>query len=156
MTAVVVDLDDLTPFVPGIDPAKAAAMIADAMATATLIAPCITDAAFLYPDAAKAIIRGAIIRWDSAGSGALATEQTTAGPFARMITTDTRTGRGRLFLPVEISALQKLCITSTRTAFAIDTASYGDTHSSTCALRFGASYCSCGADIAGFPIFGPP
>lgn len=27
-------------------------------------------------------------------------------------------------------------------------------HSEACSLRFGATYCSCGADIAGYPLFG--
>jgi hypothetical protein len=39
-------------------------------------------------------------------------------------------------------------------AFALDLgASYVVTHANVCSLNFGALYCSCGADIAGFPIF---
>ncbi len=30
------------------------------------------------------------------------------------------------------------------------------THADTCSLYFGATYCSCGADIAGFPLFESP
>lgn len=38
--------------------------------------------------------------------------------------------------------------------FAIDTAPcLGDGHALLCALRFGANYCSCGYDIAGFPLY---
>ena len=29
-------------------------------------------------------------------------------------------------------------------------------HAATCSLYFGATYCSCGADIAGFPLFESP
>lgn len=38
-------------------------------------------------------------------------------------------------------------------AFDIDTASAGTTHQPWCSLGFGATYCSCGADIAGYPIY---
>lgn len=39
-------------------------------------------------------------------------------------------------------------------AFSVDTvSSTGGAHLPWCALAFGATYCSCGADIAGFPIF---
>lgn len=40
-------------------------------------------------------------------------------------------------------------------AFAVDTAPTNlELHAEECALRFGGTYCSCGADIAGVPIFG--
>jgi hypothetical protein len=39
-------------------------------------------------------------------------------------------------------------------AFSVDTAPCGlGVHSPVCSLVFGASYCSCGADIAGFPLY---
>lgn len=39
-------------------------------------------------------------------------------------------------------------------AFAVDSLPSDVTiHAETCALNFGALYCSCGADIAGFPLF---
>jgi hypothetical protein len=38
-------------------------------------------------------------------------------------------------------------------AFSIDTIGVASTHLAWCALAFGAVYCSCGADIAGYPIF---
>jgi len=42
-------------------------------------------------------------------------------------------------------------------AFSVDTVSAGglEIHGETCGLRLGASYCDCGANLAGFPIFGP-
>jgi len=39
-------------------------------------------------------------------------------------------------------------------AFDIDTVSTDVTHSVTCSVNFGATYCDCGAEYAGFPIFG--
>lgn len=38
-------------------------------------------------------------------------------------------------------------------AFDIDTVASGAVHLPWCSLSMGALYCSCGADIAGFPIF---
>jgi hypothetical protein len=38
-------------------------------------------------------------------------------------------------------------------AFAVDTAPCGSAHLPWCSLYFGATYCSCGVDIAGEPIF---
>lgn len=41
-------------------------------------------------------------------------------------------------------------------AFSVDlTAGVSTIHALTCSLYFGATYCSCGADIAGYPIFEP-
>jgi hypothetical protein len=41
-------------------------------------------------------------------------------------------------------------------AFTVDLAGTANAvrHAVTCSLYFGATYCSCGADIAGFPIYG--
>lgn len=38
-------------------------------------------------------------------------------------------------------------------AFSIDTAGCGTIHLPWCSLNFGATYCSCGVDIAGYPIY---
>jgi len=98
-------VDDLLSFSPGIDQVKAQSMINDATALAVLAAPCIDDAAFGYGDAVKAILRGAILRWDEAGSGALQSQQ--AGPYGQ--TLDTRQVRKGMFWPSEIVQLQRLC-----------------------------------------------
>lgn len=46
-------------------------------------------------------------------------------------------------------------VTGANKAFAVDTApSNLELHADTCALRFGGTYCSCGVDIAGYPIYG--
>lgn len=41
----------------------------------------------------------------------------------------------------------------TSSVFTIDTAPVGTGHAPWCATMFGANYCSCGADIAGYPIY---
>lgn len=62
--------------------------------------------------------------------------------------------RGRVFIRDEWWAL--LDPKSDGRAFTLDLAPGAATiHSQVCSLRFGADYCSCGADIAGKPIFGP-
>lgn len=62
--------------------------------------------------------------------------------------------RGRVFIRDE---WWKLLDPSGRSgAFTLDLApSRVEVHSETCSLRFGATFCSCGASIAGFPIYGP-
>ncbi|WP_175041313.1 hypothetical protein [Nocardia terpenica] len=117
--AVTIEPADLLPFAPDLDTGKAAVMIADAVAMASVAAPCIsqmTDRDSVEYRAAVAIIRGAIIRWHEAGSGA--SVQQGAGPFQQTI--DTRQPRRGMFWPSEISDLQKLCKTSRARAFTID------------------------------------
>ena len=151
MTAVTLILADLAPFAD-IEPVKAQAMIDDALATAARIAPCMTEETFEYPAAAKAILRGAIIRWHEAGSGALQSQ--TAGPFGQ--TVDTRQPRRGMFWPSEIEQLQDLCKGSELSgAFSIDTLPvFTGAHNDTCAINFGALYCSCGAVLTqGLPLY---
>lgn len=98
---------DLTAFAD-IPLAKAYAMIEDAEAVAARLAPCIADENFVHAAAAKAILRGAVLRWNEAGSGAI--NQVSSGPF--QMSTDNRQQRRGMFLPSEISELQALCRTS--------------------------------------------
>lgn len=144
MPAVAITPADLAPFVD-IDAAKAAAMIADALGMAKLIAPCILDEDFAHPDAAKAVIRGAILRWNDAGTGAITTRQ--AGPYQQVIDSNTR--RNNLFWPSEITQLQDMCKSTTGDAFTIDTAptGYRANHSPYCSLCFLGDTCSCGANL---------
>ncbi|MGX6513026.1 hypothetical protein [Rhodococcus sp. SJ-2] len=114
---VSITLDDLRPFTPTIDEAKALAMIDDALALAVVVAPCILDDTFEHPGAAKAILRGAILRWNDAGNGAIVSQA--AGPFSQ--TVDTSQPRRGLFWPSEIKQLQELCSNGKSGAFAIDT-----------------------------------
>ena len=109
---------DLLPFCPDIDSVKARAMIDDALAMAARVAPCILDPDFAYVAAAKAILRGAIIRWNEAGSGAVV--QQAVGPFSQSM--DTRQTRRGMFWPSEINDLAALCAASTEgRAFSVDT-----------------------------------
>jgi hypothetical protein len=140
------------------------AMIADAEAMAVLTAPCLS-ALLVVPDdetpeatatrtgqlaAIKAILRGAILRWDDAGTGAVTQE--TTGPFGRSI--DTRQARKAMFWPSELEQLQGICSGGDAAgAFSVDVLGADSAHLPWCSLNFGATYCSCGVDIAGFPIF---
>lgn len=158
-----VQTSDLAPFAT-IDTVKAAAMIEDAEAQAILVAPCLASLTTApdgeTPDAqtirrakvaaAKSIVRGAILRWNDAGTGAVT--QTQVGPFGQQVT---QQARRAMFYPSEIEQLQAVCKgTENGKAFSVDLVASSSLHSDTCALNFGASYCSCGVDVAGYPIFG--
>lgn len=128
-------------------------------AKAARVAPCLDASSEPYPTPgqiaeARLVLIGAVKRWSEAGSGAFT--QQTAGPFS--VSTDTRQRTGYNLWPSEIAALQDICKTGDperREAFSIDTAPTSSVwHSEVCSLRFGATYCSCGADIAGHPIYG--
>lgn len=134
-------------------------MVEAANAKAARVAPCLSIASEPLPTfdqlaEAKLVLIGAVKRWVESGSGAFT--QQTAGPFS--VSTDTRQRTGYNLWPSEIAALQDICKTGDperREAFSIDTAPTSSVwHSETCSLRFGATYCSCGADIAGHPIYG--
>lgn len=125
MAAVTLTVDDLTPFAPNIDVVKADEMIADALALAAMVAPCITEATFdaSKAAAARALIRGAILRWEEAGTGALVQRQQTLGSTSLGESYDNRQQRRGMFWPSEIRALQNLCSATTRRAraFEVDT-----------------------------------
>lgn len=145
--------DDLTSFAV-IDSDKAEQMIADATALAMLAAPCLaTEPTTLTANqqaGVKAVLRAAILRWNDAGNGALTNE--TVGGISTSY--DNRQPRKGMFWPSEIQQLQSICAdTSAGGAFNIDTVSATTVHSDICALNFGALYCSCAADIAGFPLY---
>ncbi len=151
MPAVSLEPADLAPFAT-IEAAKAQAMIDDALALAARVAPCITSVDFEHDAAAKAILRGAVLRWHEAGSGAV--QYQVAGPYSQSL--DTRQQRRGMFWPSEITELERLCADSQQSvAFSVDTLPAElEVHSETCALRFGANYCDCGAIYAGYPLFG--
>lgn len=152
MTAVSISTSDLAPFAT-IDPGKAAAMIADAMAMAKLVAPCIVTADFAHPDAAKAIIRGAILRWNESGQGGLSQSTQTAGVFTQSDSFDNRQPRRAMFWPSEIEQLQKMCqAADSGGAWGYDTLGCATVqHADVCSANLGANYCSCGAILAGGP-----
>jgi hypothetical protein len=135
------------------------AMLAGANARALRVAPCLgyvtdVDAGTTAPTddqlaEAKLVLIGAVKRWAEAGAGALSSQ--VAGPFQQAIDTRQRTGFN--FWPSEIEQLQDICKQEGAGAFSLDTAPCGSIHSPICALAFGATYCSCAADIAGFPLY---
>lgn len=127
-------------------------MVAGANAKASRVAPCLADNPTPEQiDEARLVLIGAVKRWAEAGSGALQSQ--TAGPFG--VTVDSRQRTGYNLWPSEITDLQGICSAGTngRQAFSIDTAPTASAHLPWCSLMFGATYCSCGADIAGVPIF---
>lgn len=64
-----------------------------------------------------------------------------------------KTGKGRVTILDEWWAL--LGLVEASGAFSVDQfRAVGSIHAAWCSLNFGATYCSCGADIAGYPIFG--
>lgn len=63
-----------------------------------------------------------------------------------------RSSRGRVDILDEWWVLLGLTGTG-GAAFSIDTACSAGNHLPWCSLAFGATYCSCGTDIAGFPIY---
>ena len=136
-------VSDLTPFAT-IEEFKADAMVADAIALATMAAPCL-DNADLTPAqiaAAKAVLRAAVLRWHDSGSGAIT--QQVVGPFQQFV--DTKQARRSMFWPSEITALQRICKGgSDGGAFSIDTAASSPMlfHSVFCSYAGGG--CTCGA-----------
>ena len=130
-------------------------MVAGANAKASRVAPCLasTDPAPTEDRLAEArlVLIGAVKRWAEAGSGAAQTVQ--SGPFS--MSTDTRQRTGYNLWPSEISDLQAICATGSvgRQAFSMDTTPSSSAHLPWCSLALGALYCSCGADIAGAPIY---
>jgi hypothetical protein len=63
-----------------------------------------------------------------------------------------RSGRGRVEILDEWWALLGLT-PPTGGSYSIDLVGTSTTHLAWCSLYFGASWCSCGADIAGYPIY---
>lgn len=63
-----------------------------------------------------------------------------------------RSGKGRVNIIDEW--WQLLGLTDTSGAFGLDMVASTSVHLAWCSLMMGAAYCSCGTDIAGYPIFG--
>ena len=141
-------------------------MVAGANAQASRVAPCLTDTVTPPSDGqlaeAKLTLFGAVKRWVDSGAGALQSQ--TAGPFGQTIDTRQRTGFN--LWPSEIERLQAICKApgeGSRQAFSLDTAPPCTNHLPWCsaltytdttgAVVYGGAYCTCGADIAGYPIY---
>lgn len=151
--AVAISTADLAPFAE-IKPEKAQAMIEDAWSMAVLIAPCIDGDGFAHAGAVKAILRGAILRWNEAGAGGRTQVTDTVGPFSHAEAYQ-QPARRSMFWPSEIEQLKKLCAAGAGKAWSYDTAPpLTDVHDDVCSRTFGAEFCSCGADLAGKPLWG--
>jgi hypothetical protein len=125
-----------------------------ANARASRVAPCLasTDPAPTEDQLAEArlILIGSVTRWAQAGAGALQSQ--TLGPLG--VTLDTRQRGGFNLWPSEITQLQDICKNGSEgKAYSVDTVSCRVDHSPICALYFGGSYCSCGAVLAGYPLY---
>lgn len=134
--------------------AKAKDMIDDAIGTAFIHAPCILSETFDPRKAAKAIVRGAILRWNEAGTGAVQTQSSMS--YSQAV--DTRQTRKVMFFPSELDALRRLCRDDNDTggAFAVDLLPQrtGIVHAEICSIYFGSSGCSCGALLTqGLPLY---
>lgn len=82
------------------------ARIDDAIALASVYAPCISSATLARPEAAAALIRGAIA-YDIGADMNDDTQAEVVGPFQRTRFSPTRSGT--LFSPSQIEALKALC-----------------------------------------------
>jgi hypothetical protein len=128
-------------------------MVDGANAKAARVAPCLV-ATGTPPNEdqlaeARLVLIGAVKRWAEAGSGAY--QQQTAGIFSA--TVDTRQRTGYNLWPSEIEALQDICsagTTSSSGAFSITPGARSGIHMPWCSLMFGATYCSCGADLTNY------
>ncbi len=137
------------------------AMVDGANAKASRVAPCLAwegdeddDEPAPSEDQlseARLVLIGAISRWAEAGTGAFT--QQSAGPFS--VSTDTRQRSGYNLWPSEITNLQDICQSDddSSRAFSVDTVGDCSVHLDWCSYSLGALYCSCGADIAGWPIY---
>jgi hypothetical protein len=142
---------DLAPFAT-ISELKAKEMIEDALGMAEVHAPCINAPEFAHRRAAKAILRGAILRWHEAGAGAAVTKN--AGIYGQ--TVDTRQPRKAMFFPSEIDQLRKLCRPDDDNggAYSVDLLPQQTVeHAEICSIYFGGD-CSCGAILTqGLPLW---
>lgn len=100
---------DVTAGTGGPSADQAELLIKDVEALALLEAPCLSEPTFAYLNAARAILRQAVLRWHRAGDGGVQSDQMSSGPFSFGQTFDTRVmGEGQL-LAREIRQLQRLC-----------------------------------------------
>lgn len=160
----IITVEDLPDSVTGsIDPALLQTLVDGANAKAGRVAPCLVDDDPPPSEAqlaeARLILIGAVTRWSQTGSGAY--QQQTAGPFS--VSIDTRQRGGYNLWPSEIEELQDICSEGKGgKAFAVDTVPWlSVVHSPICSANdyrnapYWKAYCTCGADIAGRPIYEP-
>lgn len=154
--------DDLAPFA-SIDEAKAVEIIGDVTAQAVIEAPGLERLLEAGADqltgrdrakvrAVKAILRKVVLREHEVGTGAVTQQQQSAGPFAQMKTFGSAQESRGIFLLDEVRRLRKICAGGRR-AFTVDTVpgTRPDRHSPACPPS--PQPCTCGAAVAGEPIF---
>lgn len=148
--------EDLAPFCPGLETARAEAMIADAEAIAYAKVPALANKVLSPVQAAgiKAIFRRALVRWWESGSGAVTQQSETAGSYNYSQTIDTRTrGSWAIFTDSELADIAHIVDPQKDTggAFTVKptTGDLDDAlHQPWCSITWG-SWCSCGARLTG-------
>lgn len=116
--ANVILVTDISPeFANLVSPELLQIMVDGANASASRVAPCLESPTPDQLAEARLILIGAVIRWTQAGSGAVV--QHSASAFSETI--DTRQKGGYNLWPSDITRLQDLCGSDTRSAFSIDT-----------------------------------
>lgn len=110
MAWIEIAFEDLQAFAPDISEEKARIMVKDALARAKQIAPHLIGDELdpSVADAASAIIRRAVLRWNDAGTGAIVQKQQGIGPFTQNESYDNRSESKVLFYPSEIEELRAL------------------------------------------------
>jgi hypothetical protein len=98
-------VEEMTGYLPGLTPEEVAQLIVDAEAIASVYAPCIKHPAFRHKDAARAIIRKAIV-YDVESQNANR-QSVTTGPYTVSNFAPTRSGT--FYSPSQIEALRTLC-----------------------------------------------
>lgn len=95
-----------------------------------------------------AVVRRSMEAGASEGAG-LETFQQSAGPFS--YSAKPANPHGDFYL----TKAEKQALSGAQKAFSVPIGgATGPYHAEWCSLNFGANYCSCGADIAGYPIYG--
>jgi hypothetical protein len=110
----VLTVAELRVFAPDLAEEKGEAMIADAVAQATIAAPCLArpdELTALQVAQFKAVLRAAVLRWHDSGAGGVTSTTTsrTRGPYTDQETTTVDAARRGLFWPSEIEQLAQVC-----------------------------------------------
>lgn len=145
--------EDVFPFVE-VDLARLVILIEDAEVFATMVVPTLTEPSSISADQrrqVKTILRRAVIREADAGTGSKVQES--AGPYS--YTVDTRSLRGASFLTEdEEETLRTICgVGRSNQVFSVDVTPTLTEHLPWCDLMFGGVTCTCGASLAGYPIY---
>lgn len=124
--AIDIAVEDLLEFEPSLSPKRAEILIKNAIAVASLHAPCLAEDTLTeqQESVAFAVILDAVRRHADSGSGALSSETNQVGPFGQTLSYDNRSGIRTGFYQSEVQLLRKICGEGKRKrslAFSIDT-----------------------------------